>query len=524
MLHQNNSLSPLKAALYVRLSREDRDKIRKEDDSESIINQQTMLINYCKDNQIEIYNIYNDEDYSGSDRERPAFNRMIEDAENRKFDMVLCKTQSRFARDMELVEKYINGLFPIWGIRFVGIVDNADSTNKYNRKQRQITSLVDQWYLEDLSENIKATLASKRKQGLWVGAFAPYGYIKDPKNKNHLIVDEEAAAVVRYIFDLYLQGYGITPIARKLNEQGVPNPATYKQQHGQPFQNSHKECSDIWHTYSIGRMLSNMVYRGCVVQGMAENISYKSTKKRQKPKEEWDIVEGTHEPIIDQCTWDKVQRLRASKPKSCNTGDPNIFAGKVRCKKCGSSMRIYYTHHERYYRCCTQYFAKDRCSGTFVSEKVLRREVLKQIQLLYQQYIDESYISENLTIENGYKDKICTLKSKIKSAKQSLDKLNKRFKNLYLDKLDEVISKEDFLMLSEDCKSKKQVLEQDIEEYQKEIDYISKQLDDTNNQLNIIRQFKDVQELDSLTVNTLIDHIEVGGCKTCRIINIHWNL
>ena len=524
MLQQNNNLSPMKAALYVRLSREDRDKIRKEDDSESIINQQMMLINYCKDNQIEIYNIYNDEDYSGSDRERPAFNRMIQDAENHKFDMVLCKTQSRFARDMELVEKYVNGLFPIWGIRFVGVVDNADSTNKYNRKQRQITSLVDQWYLEDLSENIKATLASKRKQGLWVGAFAPYGYIKDPDNKNHLIVDEEAASVVRYIFDLYLQGYGITPIARKLNEQGVPNPATYKKQHGQPFQNAHKECSDIWHTYSIGRMLSNLVYRGCVVQGMAENISYKSTKKRQKPKDEWDIVEGTHEPIIDQSTWDRVQRLRASKPKACNTGDPNIFAGKVKCLKCGSSMRIYYTHHERYYRCNTHYFANDRCSGTFVSEKVLRREVLNQIRHLYQQYVDEAYISENLNIENGYKDKIETLNSKRKTAQQSIEKLNKRFKNLYLDKLDEVISKEEFLMMSEDCKAKKQVLEQDITDYQKELDYITEQLEDTNNQLDIIRQFKDIQELDCLTVNTLIDYIEVGGSKNHRIINIHWNL
>ncbi len=206
MLQQNNNISPLKAALYIRLSRDDRDKIRKEDDSESIINQQNMLMNYCKEKNIEIYNIYNDEDYSGSDRERPAFNRMIQDAEKRKFNMVLCKTQSRFARDMELVEKYVNGLFPIWGIRFVGVVDNADSTNKYNRKQRQITSLVDQWYLEDLSENVKATLASKRKQGLWVGAFAPYGYKKDPDNKNHLIVDEEAAEIVRYIFEQYASG------------------------------------------------------------------------------------------------------------------------------------------------------------------------------------------------------------------------------------------------------------------------------------------------------------------------------
>ena len=514
----------MKAAVYVRLSREDRDKIRKDEDSESIINQQTMLINYCREHQIEIYSIYNDEDYSGSDRERPAFNRMIQDAESRRFDMVLCKTQSRFARDMELVEKYVNGLFPIWGIRFVSVVDNADSTNKYNRKQRQITSLVDQWYLEDLSENIKATLASKRRQGLWIGAFAPYGYIKDPENKNHLIVDEEAAGVVRYVFDLYLQGYGITPIARKLNEQGVPNPATYKQRHRQPFQNAHRECSDLWHTYSISRMLSNPVYRGCTVQGMAENVSYKSTKKRQKPKEEWDIVEGTHEPIIDQSTWERVQRLRAGKPKACKHGEPNIFAGKVKCFKCGSSMRIYYTHHERYYRCGTHCLSGDRCSGTFVSEKVLRREVLNQVRQFYRQYIDEATIAEKLTMANGYEDKTKALDSKLQKAQQSLERLKIRMKNLYLDKLDEVISKEEFLKLSETCNTSKQALEQEIADYQMAIDAIAAQSDSNRSRLDVIRQLKDIQELDSLTVNTLIDFIEVGGSKNRRIINIHWHL
>ena len=524
MLQQNNSPAPLKAALYVRLSREDRDKTRREDDSESIINQQTMLINYCREHQIAIYNIYNDEDYSGSDRERPAFNRMIQDAKSRKFNMVLCKTQSRFARDMELVEKYINGLFPIWGIRFVGVVDNADSTNRYNRKQRQITSLVDQWYLEDLSENVKATLASKRKQGLWVGAFAPYGYRKDPANKNHLIVDEEAAEVVRTVFGLYLQGCGVTTITRKLNEQGIPNPATYKQQHGQPFRNAHRGCSDIWHTYSVSRMLSNPVYRGCVVQGMTESVSYKSAKKRQKPKDEWDIVEGTHEPIIDRHIWEKVQRLRASKPKACHTGEANLFAGKVKCFQCGGSMRIYYTHHERYYRCSSHFLANGRCSGTFISEKVLRREVLTQIQQLYRQYIDEAYLSENLNLKNEYEDKIEALQSKIKTARQSIKKLNKRLKKLYLDKLDEVISKEEFLQLSESCKADIQALEQKTADYQKQIDRITAQTESANSQLDVIRRFMDVQELDSLTVNTLIDRIEVGGSKNRRIINIHWNI
>ena len=187
-------------------------------------------------------------------------------------------------------------------------------------------------------------------------------------------------------------------------------------------------------------------------------------------------------------------------------------------------MRIYYTHHERYFRCSTHYFASDRCSGTFVSEKVLYREVLKQIQLLYQQYIDEAYVSGNLKIENGYEDKKKTLESKIKSAQQEIEKLNKRFKNLYLDKLDEVISKEEFLLLSEDCQSSKQALEKNIADFQKEIDNISEQLSNPNSQINVIRQFKNIQELDSLTVSTLIDYIEVGGSKNRRIINIHWNL
>lgn len=523
MLQLNNNSSPLKAALYVRLSKEDRNKVRKDDDSESIINQQRMLIKFCADNNIEIYQIYNDEDYSGSDRERPEFNRMLRDAEDQKFNMVLCKTQSRFARDMELVEKYVNGLFQLWGIRFVSVVDNVDSSDIDNLKQRQIGMLVDEWYIADLSKNVKKTLSSKRKEGLWVGAFAPYGYIKDPDNKNHLIVDNEAAEVVRYIFSLYLKGYGVTTIAKKLNEQHIPNPATYKKMHGQPFQCSHKECSDIWHTYSISNMISNMVYLGYVVQGKSENISYKSTKKRQKPRNEWDIVKGTHEPIIDDDTWEKVQRLRKSKPKSLNTGDPNIFAGKLRCLNCGSSMRIYYTHKERYYRCNLHYVAKDRCSGTFISEKVLQKEVLKQIQLLYHQYIDDTYIADNLNISNGYLDKIEALKSRINTAEQSINKLNIRFKNLYLDKVDEVISKDDFLILSEDCKKEKEALEQDIVNYNSEIDYLHSQIANSKRLLDLIMGFKNIQELDRVTVNTLIEYIEIGGSKNHRIINIHWN-
>lgn len=519
---QTNKI-PLKVALYLRLSKEDRNKIRKEDESESIINQQNMLLDYCKDREWLVYDIYNDEDFSGSDRDRPDFNRMIEDAREHKFEAVICKTLSRFARDVEVIEKYINGLFPIWGIRFISIVDNNDSTDKSNRKSRQINSLVDQWYLEDLSENIRATLSNKRKNGLWVGAFAPYGYVKDPNNKNHLIIDDEAAEVVRYVFDLYLQGYGVTTIARKLNDEKIPNPATYKQQHNQPFQCSNKKCSDIWHTYSVQRMISNEIYIGNTVQGMQENVSYKSKKKRAKPRENWDIVEGTHEAIVDKGTWERVQRLRESKPKSSKTGKPNIFAEKVRCLRCGSSMRIGYTNHRRYFRCSIAYFAHNVCEGTFVSEKVLHEAVIKQLKEIYSTYLDNEYVLNEVNFSNGLQDKKEKITQKIKALEQSLAKTESRIRNSYFDKLDGLISVEDYLSLKRDFVIEKQSIEKSISKYSKDVEEITNQLMDSNSQMKLLEQFKDIKELDYITVNTLIDYVEVGGNKNNRIINIHWN-
>lgn len=165
-----------KAAIYCRLSEEDRDKKNEADDSGSIQNQKAMLLEYAAQHSWEVYDIYSDGNYTGSGRNRPAFTRILEDAEVHRFDIILCKSQSRFTRELELVEKYINGLFPTWDIRFISLVDNADTSNKGNKKARQINGLVNEWYLEDMSENIRAVLTSRRKGGFHIGAFAPYGY------------------------------------------------------------------------------------------------------------------------------------------------------------------------------------------------------------------------------------------------------------------------------------------------------------------------------------------------------------
>ena len=216
----------MKAAIYCRLSKEDEEQEKKdrEKESESIQNQKSMLINYAIEKGYDIYHIYSDEDYSGIDRDRPDFNRMIEAASQQKFDIILAKTQSRFTRDMELVEKYLHGKFVEWGIRFIAVVDHVDTADETNKKSRQINGLVNEWYLEDLSNNVRSVLTHKRREGKYIGTFALYGYTKDPADNNHLLVDLEAAEVVRRIFTLYLSGNGTTRIARILNEEGRPSP------------------------------------------------------------------------------------------------------------------------------------------------------------------------------------------------------------------------------------------------------------------------------------------------------------
>lgn len=218
-----------KVAIYLRLSDEDYNKI---DTSESIKNQERMLIDYAKNNNFNIVGIYNDEDYSGIDKDRPEFNKMIKECELGNINIVLCKTQSRFTRDIELVEKYLHNKFIEWNVRFIGIVDNADTYNKGNKKQRQINGLVNEWYLEDTSENIRETLKNKRINGLCTSAFSPYGYLKNPNNKNHLIIDEMVRENILKIFNMYASGNSLKSIAKYLNDNSIPSPIEYKKMNG----------------------------------------------------------------------------------------------------------------------------------------------------------------------------------------------------------------------------------------------------------------------------------------------------
>lgn len=513
-------------AIYCRLSEEDRNKQSKTDDSGSIQNQKSMLLQYALEQGWELYNIYSDDDYTGADRRRPEFNRLLQDAKQRKFDIILCKTQSRFTRELELVEKYIHGLFPIWGIRFISIVDNADSANKGNKKSRQINGLVNEWYLEDMSENIRSVLVNRRKNGFHIGAFALYGYKKDPEQKGHLIIDEEAAAVVREVFTLFSKGYGKTAIARMLNDRGIPNPTEYKRLHGLRYKQPKTKNSTLWKYAAISDMLTNEIYIGNMVQGKYGSVSYKTKQNRPRPKSEWYIVEGTHEPIIDRALWNSVQTLIAQRTKPFASGTVGLFAGKARCAHCGYIMRSTKSRGKHYLQCPSRHVSKDACTGSFISVDKLERLVKGELNRLSAQYLDEDELERNLEFCENLQDQKKRIISDITVYQKKAAEYAKGIRELYMDKVKGVISENDYAAMSKDFTEERGRLERVIADGQKQLAEIEKKIAVGDNHRESIEQYTSLEHLTREMVETLIDDIFVGrriaGTRDVPV-EIHWS-
>ncbi|MGN0136499.1 recombinase family protein [Anaerotignum sp.] len=298
------------AAIYCRLSVEDREKGMAE--SESIQNQKSLLWEYAEKQGWKVYGVYADEDYSGLREDRPAFQQMLEAAKEGRFSIILCKTQSRFTRNAATAERYFHQLFPLWGIRFVTVVDHVDTALRANKKARQINSLVNEWYSEELSENIRAVFRRKMEEGQFLGNYAPYGYLKDPARRHHLIPDGETAPVVEKIYDLYLSGLSCKMIAERLTAEGVLTPTQIKKQRGQDL--GRKDWGK-WSAGTVRKILQNPVYLGHMAQGKEEKISFKEKKTRELPKDQWIVVENTHEAVIKKEIFAEVGRRMARQRK-----------------------------------------------------------------------------------------------------------------------------------------------------------------------------------------------------------------
>jgi len=511
------------------LSDEDRFKKNATDESESIQNQKSMLVAYAFERGWDVYNIYSDDDYSGADRNRPEWCRMISDAEGKKFNIVLCKTQSRFSRDMEIIERYIHDKFLEWKIRFIGVVDHADTEIEGNKKARQINGLVNEWYLEDSSYNIRRTLNHKKEKGEWVGSFAPYGYMEDPDDKNHLVVDTVASEVVKSVFNMYASGLGYIGIAKKLNEQGIQNPSTYKKMNGSNFKtNTTKITSQIWTDSTIYQIIRRQAYIGNLVQGITENISYKNQKRRKRSPNTWYITENAHDAIIDMDTWNKVQeKLKSKKRGEKYTGEVHILSGKVLCQECNNTMwKMSYKlarGRYQYLKCKTTKSTDDICANKdSIRLDELMEKVKEEINKLLHEFYNPNLIQIDTNNQNGQKLK--TLFKEKESINKQIEKKEKHLEKLYTDRLDEFISEEQFLKFNKSFNEEIAIYKLRTENINDEISSFEENPDKQIDKESILKKYSHIDELSRDIVDEFIDMIYIGTkTKDSREIEIKWN-
>lgn len=441
------------------------------------------------------------------DSDRPDFNRMIKAASQKKFQIVLCKSQSRFTRDMELVEKYIHGLFPIWGIRFIAVADNADTEVKGNKKARQINGLVNEWYLEDLSENVRMVFDLKRREGKYIGGFPIYGYQKDPADKNHIIPDPEAAEVVRQIFQWSLEGHGRQNIAYLLNQQGIPNPTRYKAERGWACNHPMKNDFGLWNKVTIGRILTNEMYTGVMIQGRRKKVSYKSKVIIDTPEEQWYRVEGTHEAIIDRATFEAVQRGLRLRTKTDGSGETHLLSGLVKCADCGSTMSKCSNGKQSYLRC--KLYADSGKNKLCTRHSVRLDQLIDLVSDRIRYYVQTYYELDAKDLQPQKDTRREAMEQERKSVAAQLEKRSQALKTLYLDKVTGIIGEGQFVELNESFLKEKSHLEQRLTNIEEELE----KREQPQQQADLMEKARELLKLETVPrelVVGLIEKIEIG--------------
>jgi len=529
-----------KVGICCRLSYEDRDKKNVNDDSDSIQNQKSMLLKYAMQNGWEVVDIYSDDNYSGAGTYRPEFERMIKDCESGRINLVLCKTQSRFSRDMEVIEKYLHNKFPLWGVRFVSVVDNADTEVRGNKKSRQINGLINEWYLEELSDNIKKSLSNKRDDGLYMGSFAPYGYIKCPENRHKLIVDEEAAEVVRKIFEYYKNGLGYLKICQALDAEKIDSPIVYKKKNGSKITCPTATLSESkWGMDAVARILRNQVYIGDIVQGKRTTISYKHNKKcKSVDKKNWNVKKNTHESIIDMDTWLIVQQRLGKHESPTRTGEVHFFSQKVYCEECEKifNRNVYKVKGEPdgrrvHLQCRGARIHQDCKNKKSIRMEHLENAVIKEINLqikkFYNQESLERQYNKKTKIKNKCPDRIKILElEKLKTERKTSDQFL-YYRNLYEDKINKVISELEFMMLKVSYLKDIESANKRVKAIEEELEILKSKAKRNDNIMNILNKYKNIKKLDRVIIDELIDKIYIGNINEEtkeRNIIIEWNI
>ncbi len=453
------------AAEYIRLSREDGDKA----ESDSIGNQRKLITEYLKDKEdLILHDIYIDDGFTGTNFNRPAFQRMIADIEAGIINCVIVKDLSRFGRDYIDTGKYLERYFPEHEVRFISITDHIDSMKQAYDLLLPIKNIFNEQYARDISKKVHASMKAKQRAGEFIGAFASYGYKKSPADKNKLMIDEYAADVVRKIFQLYVAGYGKIRIASMLNEAGIVCPSEYKRLNGDNYRNSNRLESTSYWTYStINRILQNEMYTGCMVQN--KKSQRMRGKAKVQDKKDWIIVKDTHEAIIEEETWNKVQDLLKRRTRRPNLHtNIGIFAGFLKCGDCGRTLvkkgRTDKMGREAISYDCGTYVRSGRqyCTPHPIPHFVLENIILDDLNTIIQRMdnlravIEHSLTAANATAAPANEQE----KNRIIA---ELERVRKLKKTVYEDYRSELISREEFTAYRQDYQKREALLEKQLE-------------------------------------------------------------
>lgn len=442
MLPETARKSTYQAGCYARLSREDGDR----PESDSILNQRRILADFCtRHPEFTAAGEYTDDGYTGTSFDRPAFKRMIADIEAGKVTCVLVKDLSRFGRDYIDMGYYLERWFPAHGVRFIAINDGVDSDNGYDLLL-PVKNVFNAQYARDISGKIRSAFHAKQTRGEFIGAFASYGYVKDPDDSDKLLIDPPAAQVVRRIYGLFDSGMGKISIARLLNQSAIPCPSVYKQQMGLKYSNGRRLQSTSYWTYAtVNRLLRNPVYAGDMAQARSVRPTMHA-RARSVRKEDWVLVRSTHEAIIPRDQWDRVQRLLDKRGRAPDLSQNiSLFAGFLKCGDCGRAM----AKTERRYngqRCITYSCGSYKRYGSGVcTPHSIRQEVLEQLILADLNAVISSVANLRKLAKQFSAPPSPPESGGLEALRRSLDRVFRLKKGTYEDYKEGLLSKEDYL-------------------------------------------------------------------------------
>ncbi len=523
-------------ALYCRLSKDDGTN----NESMSISTQKTMLKDYAKRNGFLNCQFYVDDGYSGTNYDRPAFRQLIEDIQDGEVSTLITKDLSRLGRNYLETGTYIEVFFPNHNVRYIAINDGVDSIDNAQMDITPFRNIINEMYAKDTSRKIKSALHARRMQGKYMATTAPFGYQKDEKDHNHLVIDEVTAPVVELIFSIAEEGVGLHTICNRLRKAKVLKPSFYKKELFERFMDEEKMYD--WDTAYVSQILHNPVYAGNLTVADKPTKTMRSKKRQYIPFAEREVIYGTHEPIIEQNRWNNVQKILQSRPPvigESSSGYDNIFRGIIKCADCGSAMLAKVEQKrkrnnvlDKTFYCCTKYrkFGKDGCSSHNIEARTVHEVVLADIQKHAGQALTDrkamvTEIAERLNLQMSADRE--QQKKELRQCKQRVSEIENLYAKLYEDLTRELLTEKRFQMLSARYDSEQEELTAKIKELEKSAIADKEQLSSIEQFAEQISGYAGITELNFKIINQLIEKIlvsepvEVDGQKIQRL-TIHY--